>query len=143
MIIINMCYASSFIRVQAFIYGTLVKCHQLFTPFTTSHISCPFDQMSIVVFLSSANISMASPIRGESSQKQSPNASPASSSSSRRLSMSSSPKWINPCRLPTHPINPDKDFAGAPPVPVKELLRNVMSRAKVARNHGQQVKEIF
>ncbi|CAG2171879.1 unnamed protein product [Oppiella nova] len=149
-----MCYATSFIRVQAFIYRTLVKCHQLFTSNTsthymnttnTSHISCLFHQMSIVVvFLSSANISMASPIRSESSQKQSSNGSPPSSSSSRsRLSMSSSPKWINPCRLPTHPINPDKDFAGAPPVPVKELLRNVMSRAKVARNHGQQVKEIF
>lgn len=57
--------------------------------------------------------------------------------------MSQSPKWVNPCRLPTHPIDPDKDFAGAPPVPVKELLRNVMNRAKFARNHGQQVKETF
>ncbi len=88
---------------------------------------------------------MASPIRsGSSTQRQSPNGSPSSSSRrSSTTSLSSSPKWVNPCRLPTHPIDPDKDFAGAPPVPVQELLHNVMSRAKVARNHGQRVKEIF
>ncbi len=87
---------------------------------------------------------MASPIRsGSSTQRQSPNGSPSSSSRRSSATLSSSPKWVNPCRLPTHPIDPDKDFAGAPPVPVQELLHNVMSRAKVARNHGQRVKEIF
>ncbi|XP_054167244.1 uncharacterized protein LOC128964638 [Oppia nitens] len=155
----NMCYASKFIQMQAFIYRTIVKCHQILI---TSHITCPFHQMSkfdvlrhsqhnqqlvllltlLIVFFSSINISMASPIRSDS---QSVNSPPQQSSSltSHKLSLSLSPKWVKPCRLPTHPINPDKDFAGAPPVPVKELLRNVMSRAKVARNHGQQVKEIF
>ena len=97
--------------------------------------------LTLLVLFLSTNISMASPVRSGSSPKQSPNGSP--SSSSRRLSLSQSPKWVNPCRLPTHPIDPDKDFAGAPPVPVKELLRNVMNRAKFARNHGNQVKEVF
>lgn len=84
---------------------------------------------------------MASPIRSGSTQKLSSNGSP---SSSRRSSLTSTtPKWVNPCRLPTHPIDPDKDFAGAPPLPVDELFHNVMSRAKVARNHAQQIKQVF
>lgn len=40
----NECYlASSFLRSAEFIYRTLHKCHQLLT---SSHMSCPFDQMS-------------------------------------------------------------------------------------------------
>ena len=57
--------------------------------------------------------------------------------------INSSPKWINPCGLPTHPIDPEKDFAGAPSISIDELFHRVMSSAKVAKKHAEEIKRVF
>ena len=52
-------------------------------------------------------------------------------------------KWVNPCRLHNYLNGHSNLNNGWPTIPVEELLHNVMSRARTARNHGQQIKEVF
>ncbi|XP_022258395.1 uncharacterized protein LOC111089712, partial [Limulus polyphemus] len=49
------------------------------------------------------------------------------------------PHWINPCDLP----DPFEDFNNPPPIPPRELLKQVVETSNIAKKHARAVKDEF
>lgn len=53
------------------------------------------------------------------------------------------PRWVNPCDLAGHVFDPSRDMTNAPSISMEELYNNVISRARVCRDHALKAKENF
>ncbi|XP_076334435.1 uncharacterized protein LOC143238248 isoform X2 [Tachypleus tridentatus] len=53
------------------------------------------------------------------------------------------PRWVNPCGLPDHLLDPDSDFQNLPPFSLKELVSKVVEVTESTKNHAESVENEF
>ncbi|XP_022239176.1 uncharacterized protein LOC106457500 isoform X1 [Limulus polyphemus] len=53
------------------------------------------------------------------------------------------PRWVNPCGLPDHLLDPDSDLQNLPPFTAKELVSKVVEVTESAKNHAEAVEQEF
>ncbi|XP_076345868.1 uncharacterized protein LOC143244664 isoform X2 [Tachypleus tridentatus] len=53
------------------------------------------------------------------------------------------PRWVNPCGLPEHLLDPDSDLQNLPPFTAKELVSKVVEVTESAKNHAEAVEQEF